>query len=49
MLIAEMCSDAELLQGEEPASAVSKANVHVGFNPIYEYAALPDTERVAAA
>jgi 2-oxoisovalerate dehydrogenase E1 component len=28
---------------------VSKADVHIGFNPIYEYAALPDTERVVAA
>ncbi|MFN8138322.1 MAG: thiamine pyrophosphate-dependent enzyme [Fimbriimonadales bacterium] len=28
---------------------VSKSDVHIGFNPIYEYAALPDTERVIAA
>jgi 2-oxoisovalerate dehydrogenase E1 component len=28
---------------------VSKPDVHIGFNPIYEYAALPDTERVVAA
>ena len=50
MLIAEMCSDATLLQGlKSPPVLVSKADVHVGFNPIYEYAALPDAERVAAA
>jgi pyruvate/2-oxoglutarate dehydrogenase complex dihydrolipoamide acyltransferase (E2) component len=28
---------------------VSKADVHVGFNPIYEYAALPDQARITAA
>ena len=28
---------------------VSKPDVHIGFNPVYEYAALPDTERVVAA
>lgn len=28
---------------------VSRDDVHIGFNPIYEYAALPDKERVTAA
>ena len=28
---------------------VSRDDVHIGYNPIYEYAALPDFERVAAA
>src|SRR5207248_4773271 len=28
---------------------VSKANVMIGYNPIYEYAALPDVERIVAA
>jgi 2-oxoisovalerate dehydrogenase E1 component len=28
---------------------VSKPDVHIGFNPTYEYAALPDTERVVSA
>ena len=27
----------------------SKPDVHIGFNPVYEYAALPDTERVVKA
>lgn len=50
MIVAEMCSDRELLQGlKTPPVIVSKDDVHVGFNPIYEYAALPDSERIAAA
>src|SRR4030095_8139819 len=28
---------------------VSKTNVVIGYNPIYEYAALPDVERIVAA
>jgi 2-oxoisovalerate dehydrogenase E1 component len=28
---------------------VSKGNVMIGYNPIYEYAALPDVERIVAA
>ncbi len=32
-----------------PPQLVSKGDVHIGFNPIYEYAALPDTERVVSA
>ncbi len=28
---------------------VAKPDVHIGYNPIYEYAALPDTARVIAA
>ncbi len=28
---------------------VSKGNVMIGYNPIYEYAALPDTERIISA
>jgi 2-oxoisovalerate dehydrogenase E1 component len=28
---------------------VSKPDVHIGYNPIYEYAALPSTEQVVAA
>ena len=50
MIVAEMCSDREVLQGlKTPPVIVSKADVHVGFNPVYEYAALPDQERIAAA
>ena len=32
-----------------PPILVSKANVMIGYNPIYEYAALPDVERIIAA
>jgi 2-oxoisovalerate dehydrogenase E1 component len=32
-----------------PPILVSKGNVMIGYNPIYEYAALPDVERIAAA
>ncbi|PYJ38936.1 MAG: 2-oxoisovalerate dehydrogenase [Verrucomicrobia bacterium] len=32
-----------------PPILVSKANVMIGYNPIYEYAALPDVERIMAA
>ncbi len=50
MIVAEMCSDHDLLQHLKTAPViVSKGDVHVGFNPIYEYAALPDRERITAA
>src|SRR3954471_10283672 len=32
-----------------PPILVSKANVVIGYNPIYEYAALPDVERIVTA
>src|SRR5437879_6524636 len=32
-----------------PPILVRKANVMIGYNPIYEYAALPDVERIVAA
>jgi len=32
-----------------PPVLVSKANVMIGYSPIYEYAALPDVERIGAA
>jgi 2-oxoisovalerate dehydrogenase E1 component len=32
-----------------PPILVSKANVVIGYNPIYEYAALPDVERIVSA
>lgn len=50
MIVAELCSDQAVLQAlKAPPIIVSKEDVHVGFNPIYEYAALPDKERVSAA
>ena len=32
-----------------PPILMSKGNVTIGYNPIYEYAALPDVERIVAA
>ena len=50
MIVAEMCGDRDLLQGlKTPPIIVSKDDVHVGFNPIYEFAALPDKARITAA
>lgn len=50
MIVAEMCGRHEVLSSlKSPPIIVSKGDVHVGFNPIYEYAALPDGERVRAA
>src|SRR5207302_167864 len=45
-----LTSDAELWRTMiSPPILVSKANVMIGYNPIYEYAALPDVERIVAA
>lgn len=50
MIIARMCGRSDVLPHlKSPPALVSKADVHIGFNPIYEYAALPDTERIRAA
>jgi 2-oxoisovalerate dehydrogenase E1 component len=50
MIVAEMCGRHEVLQSlKSPPVIVSKEDVHVGFNPIYEYAVLPDRERIVAA
>ncbi|MGJ8653703.1 MAG: thiamine pyrophosphate-dependent enzyme [Opitutaceae bacterium] len=50
MIVAEMCGERTVLEAlKAPPVIVSKADVHVGFNPIYEYAALPDSERIQAA
>lgn len=49
-ILAELCSDAEILQAlKSPPVLVSKEDVHIGFHPVYEYAALPDSERVKSA
>src|SRR5438874_692367 len=50
MIISHVTSTPELwneLVG--PPILVSKANVMIGYNPIYEYAALPDVERIITA
>lgn len=49
-ILAEMCADPTVLQSlKSPPVLVSKEDVHVGFNPVYEYAALPDAARVEGA
>jgi 2-oxoisovalerate dehydrogenase E1 component len=50
MILAEMCGRRDILQSlKSPPVIVSKDDVHVGFNPIYEYAALPDKDRIQSA
>jgi 2-oxoisovalerate dehydrogenase E1 component len=50
MIISHLTSDAELWSTMiSPPILVSKTNVMIGYNPIYEYAALPDVERITAA
>src|SRR5438132_2003033 len=50
MIISHVTSTPELWdQMISPPILVSKANVVIGYNPIYEYAALPDVERIVAA
>src|SRR5216110_2028540 len=50
MIISHITSTPELWDEMiSPPILVSKANVVIGYNPIYEYAALPDVERIAAA
>lgn len=50
MIVATMSGQHEILAAlKSPPVIVSKADVHVGFNPIYEYAALPDIARIQSA
>src|SRR5437016_5248410 len=50
MVISRLCGDAELwTEMVSPPILVSKTNVMIGYNPIYEYAALPDVDRIVAA
>src|SRR5213596_703246 len=50
MIISHVTSRPELWNAMiSPPVLVSKANVMIGYNPIYEYAALPDVERIVAA
>jgi 2-oxoisovalerate dehydrogenase E1 component len=50
MLISHIASAPELWNKMiSPPVLVSKANVMIGYNPIYEYAALPDVERIVSA
>jgi 2-oxoisovalerate dehydrogenase E1 component len=50
MIISHLAENAELWSTMiSPPILVSKGNVAIGYNPIYEYAALPDVERIIAA
>src|SRR5437773_8714486 len=50
MIISHVTSMPELWNAMiSPPILVSKANVMIGYNPIYEYAALPDVDRIVAA
>ncbi|HXX42171.1 MAG TPA: thiamine pyrophosphate-dependent enzyme [Chthoniobacterales bacterium] len=50
MIIAHIASRPDLWNDMvSPPILVSKTNVMIGYNPIYEYAALPDVERIVAA
>jgi 2-oxoisovalerate dehydrogenase E1 component len=50
MIIAHITGKPELWKEMiSPPILVSKGNVVIGYNPIYEYAALPDVERIVTA
>src|SRR5881409_838558 len=50
MIISHVTSMPELWNEMiSPPVLVSKANVMIGYNPIYEYAALPDVDRIVSA
>ena len=50
MIIAHLASNGDLWANlVSPPILVSKGNVMIGYNQIYEYAALPDVQRIVAA
>jgi 2-oxoisovalerate dehydrogenase E1 component len=50
MIITHLTSQSDLWNSMvSPPILVSKGNVMIGYNPIYEYAALPDVQRIVAA
>jgi 2-oxoisovalerate dehydrogenase E1 component len=50
MIISHVAADVDLWNAMvSPPVLVSKGNVVIGYNAIYEYAALPDVERIVAA
>jgi 2-oxoisovalerate dehydrogenase E1 component len=50
MIITHLTSKPDLWNGMvSPPILISKGNVMIGYNPIYEYAALPDKQRIVAA
>jgi len=50
MIISEIMADTEsFCYFVSAPQLVSKPDIHIGYNPILEYAALPDTDQVVAA
>jgi 2-oxoisovalerate dehydrogenase E1 component len=50
MIVAHLAGQPDIWNGLiAPPILVSKTNVMIGYNPIYEYAALPDVKRIVAA
>ncbi|MBV9617861.1 MAG: 2-oxo acid dehydrogenase subunit E2, partial [Verrucomicrobia bacterium] len=50
MIITQIAAQPDLWsEMVSPPILVSKTNVMIGYNPIYEYAALPDVERIVTA
>jgi 2-oxoisovalerate dehydrogenase E1 component len=50
MIISTLSGEAEIWSAlQAPPALVSKGNVMIGYNPILEFAALPDVKRVVAA
>jgi len=50
MIISHLAGNAELWSTMiSPPILISKGNVVIGYNPIYEYAALPDVDRIITA
>ncbi|MFL6530680.1 MAG: thiamine pyrophosphate-dependent enzyme [Chthoniobacterales bacterium] len=50
MIVSHITSQPEIWSElVSPPVLVSKGNVMIGYNPIYEYAALPDIERIVSA
>jgi 2-oxoisovalerate dehydrogenase E1 component len=50
MIIAHLCGRPDVWgRLVSPPVLVSKGNVMIGYNPIYEYTALPDAKRIVAA
>ena len=50
MIVSHIAAQADLWNElVSPPILVSKTNVMIGYNPIYEYAALPDVARIVAA
>src|SRR5438270_4801710 len=50
MIISHLAGNADLWSTMiSPPILISKGNVVIGYNPIYEYAALPDVDRIVAA